>query len=112
MYWFRPCCYKEVARKALPEEHFTPDPTFAMSPICITDPDYDFSVNLSLISTVEADPIYGREYDDAIERLTKLTELGSLFTTDERIQNFYVTKILHFYLKGDANEWYDVKTLT
>src|SRR3954469_20878118 len=78
-----------------------------MSPICINDPDYDFSVDLSLISTVEADPFYGRENDDAIAHLTKLTELGGLFTTDERIQNFYVTKLLPFSLKEDAKAWYD-----
>ena len=36
-----------------------------------------------------------------------LTELGSLFTTDERIRNFYVTKLLPFSLKGDARAWYD-----
>ena len=56
---------------------------------------------------VEADPFYGRENDDAIRHLTKLTELGSLFTTDERIRNFYVTKLLPFSLKGDVREWYD-----
>ena len=83
------------------------DPTFVTSPICTTDPEFDFSVDLSLISTVEADPFYGRENDDAIEHLTKLTELGSLFTTDERIRNFYVTKLLPFSLKGDARAWYD-----
>src|SRR4051812_21217324 len=64
---------------------FAPNPTFATSPICITDPKFDFSVDLSLISTVEADPFYGRENDDAIEHLTKLIELCGLFTTDERI---------------------------
>ena len=45
--------------------------------------------------------------DDAIAHLTKLTELGGLFTTDERKQNFYVTKLLPFSLKGDAKAWYD-----
>ena len=33
-----------------------PDPTFSRSPICINDPDYNFSVDLSLISMVESDP--------------------------------------------------------
>ena len=65
------------------------------------------SLLTSLISTVEADPFYGRENDDAIGHLTKLTELGGLFTTDERIRNFYVTKLLPFSLKGDARAWYD-----
>src|SRR3954464_13969811 len=97
---------KLLAKHSL-KNKFTPDPTFATSPILITDPDYDFSLELSLISTVEADPFYGRENDDAIEHLTKLTELGSLFTTDERIRNFYVTKLLPFSLKRDARAWYD-----
>src|SRR3954469_1123263 len=85
----------------------TPDPEFSTSPICITDPDYDFSVDLSLICTAEADPFYGIENDDAIAHLTKLTELGSLFTTDERIQNFYAAKLFLFSLKEDAKSWYD-----
>src|SRR4051812_45210279 len=86
---------------------FAPDPTFATSPICITDHKLDLSVDISLVSIVEAGPFYGRENDDAIEHLTKLTELGGLFTTDERMQNFYVTKLLPFSLKGDVKAWYD-----
>src|ERR1041384_5018866 len=102
-----PADIKKLLAKHSMKNKFTPDPTFAMSPICITDPEYEFSVDLSLISTVEADPFYGRENDDDIEHLAKLTELGGLFTTDERILSFYVTKLLPFSLKGDAREWYD-----
>src|SRR4051812_1762986 len=102
-----PTSIKKLLEKHSLKNKFTPDPTFATSPICITNPDYDFSVDLSLISTIEADPFYGRETDDAIEHLTKLTELGSLFTTEERIRNFYVTKLLPFSLKGDARAWYN-----
>src|SRR3954464_10981554 len=69
-------------------------------------PEFDLSVDLSLISTVEADPFYGRENDDAIAHLTKLTELGGLFTTEEKIRNFYVTKLFPFSLKEDAKAWY------
>src|SRR4051812_32728511 len=83
-----PAAIKKLLAKHSLKNKFTPGPTFATSPICITNPDYDFSVDLSLISTVDADPFYGRENDDAIEHLTKLTELGGLFTTDERIRNF------------------------
>ena len=86
---------------------FAPDPEFATSPICITDPEFDFSVDLSLISIVEADPFYDRENDDAIAHLTKLTELGGLFTTKEKICNCYVTKLLPFSLKEGAKAWYD-----
>src|ERR1044072_1790317 len=102
-----PATIKKLLAKHSLKNKFTPDPTFATSPICISDPDYDFSVDLSLISTVEADPFYGIENDDAIGHLTKLTELGGLFTTDEKIRNFYVTKLLPFSLKGDARKWYD-----
>jgi hypothetical protein len=102
-----PATIKKLLAKHSLKNKFTPSPTFATSPIRITDPDYDFSVDLSLISIVESDPFYGRENDDAIGHLTKLTELGGLFTTDERIRNFYVTKLLPFSLKGDARAWYD-----
>src|SRR3954465_5451440 len=100
-----PATMKKLLAKHSLKNKFTPDPTFATSAICITDPDYDFSVDLSLISKVEVDPFYGRENDDVIEHLTKLTELGGLFPTDERIRNFYVTKLLPFSLKGDARAW-------
>src|SRR3954469_9848804 len=73
-----PAAIKKLLAKHSLKNKFTPDPTFSTSPIWITDLDYDFFVDLSLISTVEADPFYGRENDDAIEHLTKLTELGSL----------------------------------
>src|SRR3954470_10855381 len=102
-----PGAVKELLEKNSMKNKIIPDPKFATSPICITDPDYDFSVDLSLISTVEADPFYGRENDDAIAHLTKLTELGDLFTTDEKIRNFCVTKLLPFSLKEGARAWYD-----
>src|SRR3954469_724546 len=55
-----PTAIKKLLAKHSLKNKFTPDPTFSTSPICITDLDYDFSVDLSLISTVEADPFYGR----------------------------------------------------
>src|SRR3954471_19845793 len=86
---------------------FAPDPKFATCPICIKDADFDFSIGLSLISMVESEPFYGRENDDAIAHLTKLTELGGLFTTDDKVRNFYVTKIFYFSLKEGAKAWYN-----
>ena len=35
-----------------------PDPTFATSPICVTDKDYEFSVDPDIITLVESDPFY------------------------------------------------------
>src|ERR1043165_8832655 len=55
-----PTTIKKLLAKHSLNNKSTPDPTFATSPICITDPGYNFSVDLSLISTVEADPFYGR----------------------------------------------------
>ena len=98
---------KKLLAKHPMKKKFAPDPEFATSPICINDPEFDFSVDLPLISTVEADPFYGRENDDAIAHLTKLTELGGLFTTEKKIHNFYVTKLLRFSLKEGAKAWYD-----
>src|SRR3954464_5091544 len=98
-----PGVVKELFEKHSMKNKIIPDPKFITSPICITDPDYDFSIDLSLISPMEAGPFYGRENDDAIAHLTKLAELGSLFTTDERIRNFYVAKLVPFPLKEAAN---------
>src|ERR1044071_9001593 len=102
-----PGAVKELLKKHSMKNTNIPDPKFATSPICITDPDYDFSVDLSLISTVENNPFYGRENDDATAQVTKLAELSNLFTTDEKIRNFYVTKLFPFSLKEDAKSWYD-----
>ena len=37
------------------------DPAFATSPICVSDKDYEFSVDPELITLVESDPFYGYE---------------------------------------------------
>src|SRR4051812_31056435 len=95
-----PGAVKELLKKHSMKNKVIPDPQFATSPICITDPDYDFSVDLSLISTVEADPFYGRENDDAIAHLTKLAELGNLFTTDEKIRKLLCGQYFSFFFKG------------
>ena len=86
---------------------FVPDPEFATSPISIKDADFDFSVDLLLISMVEADPFYGRENDDAIAHLSKLTELSGLFSNVEKIRNYHVVKLFPFSLKEGAKAWYD-----
>ena len=47
-----PAAIKKLLAKHSMKNKFTPDPNFATSPICITDPEFDFSVDLSLISIV------------------------------------------------------------
>ena len=79
-----------------------PDPAFATSPICVTDKDYEFSVDPDIITLVESDPFYGYEFETVVTHLTKLNDIATLFTNDERSRYFYILKIFPFSLKGDA----------
>ena len=58
------------------------DPTFATSPIFITDRDYDFPVNPELITLIESVPFYGYESETVVAHLTKLNDIATLFTND------------------------------
>ena len=60
------------------------DPAFATSPIFITDKDYDFSVDPELITLVESDPFYGYESETVVAHLTKLNDIATLFTHEEK----------------------------
>ena len=84
-----------------------PDPAFATSPICVTDKDYEFSVDPEIITLVESDPFYGLESETVVAHLTKLNDIATLFTHDERSHYFYILKIFPFSLKGDAKTWYN-----
>ena len=57
-----------------------PDPAFATSPICVTDKDYEFSVDPDIITLVESDPFYGYESETVVAHLTKLNDIAALFT--------------------------------
>ena len=43
-----------------------PDPAFATSPICVTDKDYEFSVDPDIITLVESDPFHGYESETVV----------------------------------------------
>ena len=60
------------------------DPAFATSPICVTDKDYEFSVDPEIITLVESDPFYGYESKTVVAHLTKLNDIATLFTNDEK----------------------------
>ena len=49
-----------------------PDPAFATSPICVTDKDYEFSVDPDIITLVESDPFHGYESETVVAHLTNL----------------------------------------
>ena len=82
------------------------DPQFATSPICVDDKDYEFSVNLELITLVEYDPFHGYESETVVAHLTKLNDIATLFAHDEKIHYYYILKLFSFSLKGDAKAWY------
>ena len=56
-----------------------PGPAFATSPFCVTDKDYEFSVDPDIISLVESDPFYGLESETVVAHLTKLNDIATLF---------------------------------
>ena len=64
------------------------DPAFATSPIYISDKDYDFSVDPELITLVESDPFYGYESETVVAHLTKLNDIATLFTNDEKTRYY------------------------
>ena len=83
------------------------DPAFATSPICVSDKDYDFSVDPEIITLVESDPFYGLESETVVAHLTKLNDIATLFTNDEKSRYYYILKIFLFSLKGDAKTWFN-----
>ena len=69
-----------------------PGPAFATSPICVTDKYYEFSVDPKIITLVEYDPFYGLESETVVAHLTKLNDIATLFTNDEKIRYYYILK--------------------
>ena len=78
------------------------DPGFATSPICVIDKDYEFSVDPELITSVESDPFYGYESETVVAHVTKLNDIATLFTHEEKIHYYYILKLFPFSLKCDA----------
>ncbi|KAI4993718.1 hypothetical protein ZWY2020_008031 [Hordeum vulgare] len=63
------------------------DPKFATSPIFVTDKDYEFSVDPELITLVKSDPFHGYESEMVVADLTKLHDIATLFTSEEKIRH-------------------------
>ena len=83
------------------------DPAFATSPIFVTDKDYDFSVDTEITTLVESDPFYGYESETVVAHLTKLNDIATLFTHEEKNCYYYILKLFPFSLKGDAKLWFN-----
>ena len=61
------------------------DPAYATSPIFVTDKDYEFSIDPDIITLVESDPFHGYESETVVAHLTKLNDIATLFTHEEKI---------------------------
>ena len=61
------------------------DPKFGTSPIFVNDEDYEFSVDPELITLVESDPLHGYETENVVAHLTKLNDIATLFTNEQKI---------------------------
>ena len=84
-----------------------PNSAFATSPISVIDKDYEFSVDPEIITLVESDPFYGTESETVVAHLTKLNDIATLFTNDDKSLYYYILKIFPFSLKGDAKIWFN-----
>ena len=78
------------------------DPMFSTSPIFVNDKDYEFSINPELITLVESDPFYGYESSTIVAHLTKLNDIATLFTNDEKTHYYFIFKLFPLSLKGDV----------
>src|SRR3989337_2704849 len=96
----------ELKEKSM-RERMKYDPKFANSPIFVTDKDYEFSVNLELITLVESDPFHGYETETVVAHLTKLNDIATLFTHEEKFRYYYILKLFPFSLKGNAKIWFN-----
>ena len=65
------------------------------------------SVNPEIITLVESDPFYGYESETVVAHLTKLNDIATLFTNDEKTRYYYILKLFPFSLKGDAKIWFN-----
>ena len=73
----------------------------------VIDKDYEFPVNPELITLVKSDPFYGYESKTVEAHLTKLNDIATLFTNNEKTHYYYILKIFLFSLKGDAKIWFN-----
>jgi hypothetical protein len=77
----------------------SPDAKFVVSPINISDKDYDFSLDLPYISIVEKEPFCGTENESAMGHMNELSSLSNLFSDDTKLRTYFVAKIFPFSLK-------------
>ena len=60
------------------------DPKFVTSPIFVTNKDHEFSIDPELSTLFESDPFFGYESETVVAHLTKLNDIATLFTHEEK----------------------------
>ena len=61
----------------------------------------------SFITLVESDPFHGYETETVVAHLTKLNDIATLLTHNEKARYYFILKLFPFSLKGDAKAWYN-----
>ena len=51
--------------------------------------------------------MHGSETETVVAHFTKLNDIATLFTHDEKTRDYYILKLFPFSLKGDAKIWYN-----
>jgi hypothetical protein len=95
-----------LARRAV-RYKLSPDAKFVVSPINISDKDYDFSLDLSYISIVEKEHFCGTENESAMGHMNELSSLSNLFSDDTKLRTYFVATIFPFSLKSAAKAWFN-----
>ena len=67
---------------------------------------YELCVDPELITLVKSDPFHGYESETVVAHLTKLHDIATLFTCEEKIRHYYILKMFPFSLRDDAKTWF------
>ena len=65
------------------------------------------SLSTQSYTLLESDPFHGYETETVVAHLTKLNDIATLFTHDEKTRYYFILKLFPFSLKGDAKSRYN-----
>ena len=71
-----------------------------VSPIFVTDKDYEFSIDPDMITLVESDPFYGYESETVMSHLTKLNDIATLSTHEEKNSLLLYLEVISVLIEG------------
>ena len=65
------------------------------------------SLSILSFTLVESDPFHGYESETVVAHLTKLNDIATMFTNDEKTRYYFILKLFPFSLKGDGKTWFN-----